>query len=111
MLPLNVTLSYYKRREIQEEVIKAATNREIAVRYEDNFGNRPDVLNNPNDILELAKQKATSFHASEELWSNPLQLSPNMKKHEIDSLRIGWDLVLDIDCSFLEYSKIAAEIQ
>ncbi len=110
MLPLNITLSYYKRRDIQEEIIKAAKNREIAVRYGDKFGNRPDVLNNPNDVLELAKQKATSFHSSEELWSNPLQLNPNMKKHEMDSLRIGWDLVLDIDCSFFEYSKIAADL-
>jgi len=54
MLPLNVTLSYYKRRDIQEEIIKAAKNREIAVRFDDKFGSRPDVLNNPNDILELA---------------------------------------------------------
>ena len=110
MLPLNVTLSHYKRRDIQEEIIKAAENKEIAVQYRDKFGARPDVLNNPNDILELAKQKATSFHSSEELWSNPLQLSPNIKKHELNSLRIGWDLVLDIDCSFYEYSKIAADL-
>ena len=61
MLPLNVTLSHYKRRDIQEEIIKAAENREVAVMYNDKFGNRPDVLNNPNDVLELAKQKATSF--------------------------------------------------
>jgi len=110
MLPLNVTLSYYKRRDIQEEIIKAAKNREIAVKFNDKFGNRPDVLNNPNDILELAKQKATSFHASEELWSNPLQLDTSMRKNEMDALRIGWDLVLDIDCSFYEYSKIAADL-
>tara|TARA_Y100000310_G_scaffold342247_1_gene444622 strand:- start:30803 stop:32143 length:1341 start_codon:yes stop_codon:yes gene_type:complete len=110
MLPLNVTLSHYKRRDIQEEIIKAAENREVAVRYNDKFGNRPDVLNNPNDILELAKQKATSFHCSEELWRNPLQLSSNIKKHELDELRTGWDLVLDIDCSFYEYSKIAADL-
>ena len=110
MLPLNVTLSYYKRREIQEEIIKAAENREVAVKYEDKFGNRPDVLNNPNDILELAKQKATSFHCSEELWSNALQLSPDLKRHELEKLRIGWDLVLDIDCSFYEYSRIAADL-
>ena len=110
MLPLNVTLSYYKRRDIQEEIIKSAENREIAVKYNDKFGSRPDVLNNPNDVLELAKQKATSFHASEELWSNPLQLNLNMKRHETDELRIGWDLVLDIDCSFYEYSKIAADL-
>ena len=110
MIPLNVTLSYYKRRDIQEEIIRAAENREIAVRYDDKFGSRPDVLNNPNDILELAKQRATSFHCSEELWRNPLQLNQNMKKHEIDELRIGWDLVLDIDCDFYEYSKIAADL-
>ena len=110
MLPLNVTLSYYKRRDVQEEIIKAAENREVAVRFGDKFGNRPDVLNNPNDILELAKQKATSFHCSEELWSNALQLNSNMKKHDLGELRIGWDLVLDIDCSFYEYSKIAADL-
>jgi DNA primase catalytic subunit len=106
MLPLNVTLSYYKRRDIQEEMIKAAENKEVAIRFGDKFGSRPDVLNNPNDILELAKQKATSFHCSEELWSNPLQLNSNMKKHDLGELRIGWDLVLDIDC----YSKIAADL-
>ena len=110
MLPLNVTLSYYKRKDIQEEMVLAAKNKEVAVRYDDKFGNRPDALNNNGDILELAKQKATSFHSSEELWSNPLQLGPNLKKHELDSLRIGWDLVLDIDCSFYEYSKIAADL-
>ena len=110
MIPLNVTLSHYKRRDVQEEIIKAADNREVAVKYGDKFGNRPDVLNNPNDVLELAKQKATSFHSSEELWKNPLQLGPDIKKHEIEALRIGWDLVLDIDCIFYEYSKIAADL-
>jgi len=110
MIPLNVTLSHYKRRDVQEEIIKAAENKEIAVQYHDKFGIRPDVLNNPNDVLELAKQKATSFHSSEELWRNPLQLNPNIKKHELSSLRVGWDLVLDIDCSFFEYSRIAADL-
>jgi DNA primase catalytic subunit len=109
MIPLSVTLSYYKRRDIQEEIIKAAENREIAVRYGDKFGNRPDVLNNPNDILELAKQNATSFHASEELWQNPLQLGLDMKKHEIDELRIGWDLVLDVDFEAWEATKLIAD--
>jgi len=110
MIPLNITLSHYKRRDVQEEIIKAADNREVAVKYGDKFGNRPDVLNNPNDVLELAKQKVTSFHSSEELWRNPLRLGPDIKKHEIEALRIGWDLVLDIDCIFYEYSKIAADL-
>jgi DNA primase catalytic subunit len=110
MIPLNVTLSYYKRKDIQEEMVRAAENKEIAIRFEDKFGSRPDVLNNPNDILELAKQKATSFHCSEELWSNALQLNSNMKQHDIDELRIGWDLVLDIDCGIFEYSRIATDL-
>ncbi|MBN4048985.1 hypothetical protein JYT91_00040 [archaeon AH-315-M20] len=110
MIPLNITLSYYKRRDIQEEMVIAAKNREIAIKFKDTFGQRPDSLNNPADILELAKQKATSFHASEELWKNPLQLSPNMKRHEAESLRTGWDLVLDIDCGVFEYSRIAADL-
>ena len=85
MLPLNVTLSHYKRKEVQEELVEAAKNREIAIRFGDKFGQRPDILNNPADVLELAKQKATSFHCSEELWRNPLQLRPDLKKHEIES--------------------------
>jgi hypothetical protein len=110
MLPLNITLSHYKRRDVQEEMIKAAENKEVAVKFGEKFGSRPDVLNNPNDVLELAKQRATSFHCSEELWSNPLQLGPELKRHELNNLRKGWDLVLDIDCSFYEYSRIAADL-
>jgi len=110
MIPLSVTLSHYKRRDVQEEIVAAAKNREIAIKFGDKFSQRPDTLNNPTDIIELAKQKATSFHASEELWKNPLQLNTDMRKHETDSLRLGWDLVLDIDCSFFEYSRIAADL-
>ncbi|MBI2541959.1 hypothetical protein HYV80_04575 [Candidatus Woesearchaeota archaeon] len=110
MIPLNVSLSYYKREDIREGIIANSKDREIAVKFSDNFGKRPDVLRHSGDILELAKQGATSFHASEELWRNPLQLDTSMKKHELDNLRSGWDLVLDIDCGFFEYSKIAADL-
>ncbi len=108
---LSTTLNYYKRPEIQEAIAESAQNREVAVRFiGGRFGKRPDVIKYPRDVLELAKQGASSFHCSEELWSNPLQLSTDLKKKDLDSLRIGWDLVLDIDCKFLEYSKIAAEL-
>ena len=110
MIPLHVTLNHYKRKDIQEEIIYNSKNKEVAAKFDEKFGNRPDVLNYPKDILELAKQGATSFHASEELWQNPLVLSPNLKKFELDNLRSGWDLVLDIDCGFFEYSKIAADL-
>ena len=110
MIPLHTTLNHYKRSDIREEIIYNSRNREVVARFNDDFGGRPDTLNYPKDILELAKKGATSFHASEELWQNPLSLSTNLKKSELDSLRIGWDLVLDIDCGFFEYSKIAADL-
>ena len=110
MIPINVSLSHYKREDIQEEIIANSKDREVAAKFNDNFGKRPDVLRHTNDILELARQGATSFHASEELWRNPLQIDTSLRKHELDNLRIGWDLILDIDCGFFEYSKIAADL-
>src|SRR3989344_3498456 len=110
MIPLNVSLSHYKRADIQEEIIANARDRDIAIKFNDSFGKRPDVLRNNSDILELAKQGATSFHSSEERWRNPLQLDPSLKRHELDGLRIGWDLILDIDCGIFEYSREAADL-
>lgn len=110
MIPVNVSLSHYKRRDIQEEIIVNSKDREAVAKFNDRFSKRPDILRHPNDILELAKQGATSFHASEELWRNPLQLDTSLRKYELDSLRIGWDLVIDIDCGFFDYSKIAADL-
>lgn len=109
MLDLSTILKYYKRREIQEAIVAAAENREVAVRFGDKgFGKRPDTLKYAADVIEFAKQRASSFHCSEELWSNPLQIDTSLKKKEMDSLRIGWDLVLDIDCPSWTLSKIIA---
>lgn len=102
-------IKYYSRKDIQKELVKIAKNREISVMYgKGNFGKRPDILMYENDILELAKTGVTSFHASEERWKDPLRLKSGMLQRQLDDLRIGWDLVLDIDCKFLEYSKQAA---
>lgn len=105
---LSTTLSYYKRIEIRRELVKYAKDKEIAIRYKDYFGKRPDMLMYDTDVLEIAKKKATSFHCSEELWSNPLSLRSDIKTKEMDELRIGWDLILDIDCAHFIYSKLAA---
>jgi DNA-directed RNA polymerase subunit RPC12/RpoP len=109
MLTLSTCLTHYKRNDIQKEIILHVKNREVAFRFgEKGFGKRPDILQYDRDILELAKQGVTSFHTSEELWENPLQLDPGLKKSELDSMRIGWDLVLDIDCPSWKISKIIA---
>jgi DNA primase catalytic subunit len=107
-MDLSSSLSYYKREDIRQAMVAHAKDKEVGVRYEESFGRRPDVLLYPADVLEFAKNKAMSFHVSEERWRNPLHLKQEMSRRELDALRIGWDLVLDIDCSVLEYSTLAA---
>lgn len=106
---LSEIIRYYSRPEICQELIRLAQDREVAVKFKDaGFGRRPDIIQFPQDIIGLVRNGATSFHASEELWSDPMQLSPNMDKKELDKLRIGFDLLLDVDCDIVEWSKIAA---
>lgn len=102
-------LKYYKRPEIQNAIVDAALDKEIAVSYGGKgYGKRPDTLAFPNDVLQFVKNGATSFHCSEELWSNPLAIRTGMSRKEADELRKGWDLVLDIDCVELEYARVCA---
>src|SRR3989338_3395454 len=116
MIHLSASLTYYKREDVQKAIIEHGRDKEVAARFNEQFGKRPDTLTYPNEVLELAKQGATSFHCSEETWTNPLLLRPQMLKAELDKLRKGWDLIIDIDTSIkgeetrLEYSKIAAEL-
>ncbi len=107
MITISQILNLYKREDIQNAIIDNAIDKEVAIKFGDKgFGRRPDILKYPNDVLELAKQGASSFHASEELWRSPLQLDPMMKKKDVEDLRIGWDLVLDIDCPIWKLAKI-----
>lgn len=104
-------IKYYSRKDIQKAILSSAKDREVAVNYNmKGFGKRPDILQFENDVFELAKQGATSFHISEERWRDPLQIKTEMTKKQLDDIRIGWDLVLDVDCKFLEYSKIGAAL-
>lgn len=107
-MDLSHTLSYYKQEDIRSAMVVHAKDKELGVRYEESFGRRPDTLTYPADVLEFAKNKATSFHVSEERWRNPLHLKQELTRRDLDALRIGWDLVLDIDCAVLEYSTLAA---
>jgi len=104
-------IDYYSRKDIQKHIMRIAANREMAVKFGDTgFGKRPDVLQFENDILELAKSGATSFHFSEEKWSNPLLLEAGMTKRQLDELRVGWDLIIDVDSKNFEFSRQAALI-
>lgn len=104
-------LQFYSRKDVQREILKSAKDKEVAFKFGDKgFGRRPEILQFEGDVFELAKQGVTSFHVSEERWSNPLDLETGMSRNQLDELRIGWDLVLDIDCKFLEYSKIVTSL-
>jgi hypothetical protein len=107
----STAINHYKREDVQQAMIETAKGREIAVRMSDKgFGKRPDTLTYPRDILEHAKNGTTSFHASEERWSNPLQLRPQMSRKEQNELRVGWDFILDIDSPYWEISKLITSL-
>lgn len=108
---MNEILEFYSRKDIQREIVKAAENREVGIKYGDKgFGKRPDVIQFGGDVLDMARGGATSFHLSEERWADPLQLKTGMTRKQLDELRTGWDLIIDIDCKNLEYSKIASHL-
>ncbi len=109
MLPLHVTLSYYKRADIRKAMAEQCRGKEVAIKYGNGFGKRPDMVVYDSDILSFAQKKATSFHVSEETWSNPMQLAPGMRKADMDALRVGWDLVLDIDFPVWEATRVIAD--
>jgi len=106
-----ITLAYYSISEVKKAMFEFSQNREVVPSYMmESFGKRPDALQYESDILEHVKKGATSFHCSEELWKDPLELSIEHKEQDLNELRIGWDLLLDVDSPYLEYSKIYAHL-
>jgi len=104
-------LKHYSKKEVQEAIVLGAKKREVGVMYLDRkFGKRPDTLTFSGDVLEFVKNGVTSFHVSEERWNNPLQLNTGMKRNELDSLRSGWDLVIDVDGKIFEFSAEATDL-
>jgi hypothetical protein len=101
---------YYARKDVQDAIYNFCRNREVVPRYGEGFGKRPDTLEYPSDIMQQAKKGATSFHCSEELWTRPLEISTEMTKEQLDEMRDSWDLLIDIDSKYLDYSKIMAKL-
>jgi hypothetical protein len=106
----DIALAYYSRQDIRKAMTEFSKNREIVPKYYEGFGKRPDSFQYESDIFEYVKKGATSFHCSEEIWSDPLEISTDLSKPELDELRIGWDLLLDVDSPYLEYSKIFGKL-
>lgn len=108
----NIAIKYYGRKDVQACLIAQARTLEgayeVVPKYFEGFGKRPDTIDYPQDVMNLVLKGATSFHVSEEIWSNPLELSTELKEEQLNKLRVGWNLILDVDCKFIEYSKITA---
>jgi DNA-directed RNA polymerase subunit RPC12/RpoP len=106
-----ISQAYYARKDIQQAIYDFCKNRETVPNFNlEFFGKRPDALDYPNDVFNLAKKGATSFHCSEELWGNPLDINTDMTPEQYNEIKIGWDFLIDIDSPFLDYSKIAAKL-
>jgi len=101
-------IKYYARKDIQKEIVNSSKNREVAVKFGDKgYGKRPDILQFENDVYEFVRKGATSFHISEERWTDPLRVQTGMSLKQLNELRFAWDLILDIDGANLEYSRLA----
>jgi hypothetical protein len=106
-----VALSYYSRKDIQKAMYEFCKHRETVANFNNQFfAKRPDCFDYPSDILNSVKKGATSFHCSEELWGNPLEINTDMTPDQYNEIKIGWDFLIDIDSKYLDYSKIAARL-
>ncbi len=103
-------MRYYLRPEILEKLFSLSAGREVVPVYAARgFGSRPSIVQFPGDLEHMIRRGATSFHCSIEHWKNPLALANQLKKQEMNALRSGWDLVLDLDSKMdLVPAKIAA---
>lgn len=106
-----IALSYYARKDIQKAMFEFCKHRETVANFNNKFfAKRPDCLDYPTDIFNSAKRGATSFHCSEELWENPLNINTDMTPSQYNEIKTGWDFLIDIDSKYLDYSKIAARL-
>lgn len=86
---------YYEQEELINKFLKLCEYREVTPTYEKGYGKRPDAINFRGDLEQFIENGAIAFHGSVEKWKNPL-LIDNVS--DLDNLRTGWDLVIDIDC-------------
>lgn len=106
-----VALSYYTRKDIQQTMFDFCKHRETIGNFNNKFfAKRPDCFDYPSDIFNSAREGVTSFHCSEEIWSNPLDINTDMTPEQYNQIKTGWDFLIDIDSKFLDYGKIAARL-
>ncbi len=104
-------IKFYSDKRIVSEIIRISKNREVIPQYnKGGFGKRPSTLMYKNELLKMVRKGIMSFHISEERWKNPMSLNNVNSRKEMDSLRKGWDFIIDIDTSYIGFARICAEI-
>ncbi|MFP4038219.1 MAG: DNA primase small subunit domain-containing protein [Candidatus Nanohaloarchaea archaeon] len=99
---------YYEQEALKQNFLELSEYREVVPTYENGYGKRPDAINFPGDFDQFVENGAVAFHASVERWKNPLLID---QVSDLDDLRTGWDLVLDIDCDeSFDLAKKTAEL-
>jgi len=104
---LKEVYAYYSRPDIQDFFMQFSKNREVVGVFKNgSYSTRPNTLVYPQDILAMVKEGSLEFHSSIERWSQPMSL----RSDNYEPLRIGWDVIFDLDCKMFEHGKIAAKI-
>lgn len=105
MQPADI-LNHYSRHDVQKAIATVARDREMAMtNLEGEYLKRPDIILYPSDVLDRVKRGAVTFHCSVERWTQPLAI----RQDNMDEVRKGWDLVIDIDSKTkLEHGRAAA---
>ncbi|MFZ8830456.1 MAG: hypothetical protein ACO2OO_03340, partial [Candidatus Aenigmatarchaeota archaeon] len=102
--------NWYSREKVRKAILDFAKNREVVSVFSDgSYGRRPDCLNYDGDILQAIAEGTVAFHSSVERWENPMRLDVGMKREDLNNLRIGWDLLIDLDVKDFEIAKIATK--
>ena len=101
-MELDRVRAYYAREDVSTELAKFGQNRELVGRFANGgYSKRPSTVFYPGDVVRMAINGIVSFHASVELWNNPLTL-------ETDK-RSGWDFLIDLDSENLDKARQAAD--
>ncbi len=110
MVDFQKIYNYYSRESVQKALLEVAANREVVSVFKDgSFGKRPDLIQYAGDVIQAIAEGTIAFHGSVERWNNPMKLDVGMTKQDLDSLRQGWDIIIDPDVPDFEIGKLATK--
>lgn len=102
---------YYSREDVQNALLEVSKDREIAGIFKTGaFGQRPNMLLYPADIVSMVRSGTVSFHGSVERWDNPMSLRPGMGADELNGMRTGFELIIDPDVKSFDFAKIITKV-